>query len=532
MQVTGQTPSSVRTGSLGRDATRMWLLAIGMFGAVSGYLRELSLAAAFGAGSSTDAFFIAVSIPTVASDLLIGSGLLVSVVPVFSRFFTAGGAVNREETSRLFFQIFFLISTAGALIAVMCFAAMPWLVGQLAPGFETSVSESTVRLGRGLVWLLPVNGMLILMNQFLNATGVFLLPASANIVINLAFAAVVGLGRGAFGFDVLLLAAYLGPCLMLLLYAMQLRRHVCLPSASFFRPAADLGAVFRLVRPVLFTLGIGNGVGLLMLSQVLIRSHVSTLGDGAVSAVGYAYRLYEVPITLISATVGVLIVPAFSALYHADDQETLRKHTRTLFGWVIPLLFPIAVVFFLGADLIVSLLLEHGRFNAANANATSLALKAFAPVIVFETVVMIAFRAMYALHRPGVAVRISLLTLAVLGLFVFLVPVENIAFGVSKFTLSFAIAAGACAFALSALTGSSVLPQGPTIAKQLAAAGIPLVPALWLLLTVGADFVWMGLVAVALYLTGYAALAWRLTPEIGRPALAAVKSAARSVVRL
>jgi peptidoglycan biosynthesis protein MviN/MurJ (putative lipid II flippase) len=85
---------------------------------------------------------------------------------------------------------------------------------------------------------------------------------------------------------VLLTAAILGVYLVRLGLLRVLRPD---PTKAFF------SAVWTLSRPLLLSVGLGSAGGLLMASQLIIRAFGGNHGEGAIAALGYAFRLYQVP---------------------------------------------------------------------------------------------------------------------------------------------------------------------------------------------------------------------------------------------
>jgi len=489
------------------------LLAISILGAVSGYLRELSLASTFGASHSTDAYFIAFSIPTTVGDLLIGSALVASIVPTFTRI--SRGADGGERRSDLFALMAGLVLASGSILAVVGAWAMPQIISSLAPGFDPSTHALAVHYGRALVWLLPVNGLLLLCTQTLNASLIFVLPATSGFIANLMFFASVFLGHDSWGRDIVLLGAVSGPSLMLAATLIRLRPLVRWRLGAISAASLPLlKDAIRLARPVLITLGIGSGLGLLTLSHVLVRASSTTLGEGAASALSYAFRIYEAPITLLTSTAGVLILPAFANLYHDHDVAAIRRNARDLLGWTLPVLLPAAISVYLLAAPLVRLLFYHGRFGYDDMLSTIAALHAFTPAIVFETVFMILYRVFYALRRPGMAVGVSAASIASLLLMLTLLPRGDSVFVPAlKLSTSFAVAAGASLFCVHQLLGREAFPSLREILVQVAAASLPLLPVIAVRAIWSEPSFAAAIVDAALYAAGYLVLAYFLMPR-------------------
>jgi putative peptidoglycan lipid II flippase len=163
---------------------------------------------------------------------------------------------------------------------------------------------------------------------------------------------------------------------------------------------------------VLLTLGLGSSTGLVMVAHLLLRRYGSGFGPGAISALGYAYRIYEVPVSLAANTAAVLVLPTAARLAAGGGAGEIARLCRNLILWGLILLLPAAIIAATLPSFLVELLLRRGRFSLDDAALTATALAGFAPAILFEAGFVVLYRIFYALQRPLVPVVISLATLA------------------------------------------------------------------------------------------------------------------------
>ncbi len=114
---------------------------------ILGFLRDLVIARAFGAGVATDAFFVAFRLPNLLRRLVAEGALSSAFIPVFTEYVTTR---TRAETLRM------LRAVAGAMLLILGgltllgILAAPWLVRLMAPGFfaDPAAGELTVRMTR------------------------------------------------------------------------------------------------------------------------------------------------------------------------------------------------------------------------------------------------------------------------------------------------------------------------------------------------------------------------------------------------
>jgi putative peptidoglycan lipid II flippase len=223
---------------------------------------------------------------------------------------------------------------------------------------------------------------------------------------------------------------------------------------------------------LLLSLGIGSTGGLLMASQLIIRSFAAAYGDGSIAALGYAFRLYEVPLSLIAGPAGTLVLPMVASLYAAGRFSEIGHVCQQIILWGLIVLFPAAFIAWGGADLIVHVLLRRGNFDADAAHITAEALRGFAPAVMTEAAFVVFFRVFYALRMPGRTVLAALITLASLVGLLLIIP--NAAFISVPLCLSaaFTVTAFLLGCSLVSTLGWGALPNGWQLVRWLASSAL------------------------------------------------------------
>ena len=393
------------------------LVALAALAILTGYMREAGIAAAFGAGRTADAYFAVLLLVTILVDLLPGAALLTSIVPALAPLALDAATAGVRRTVVTVTACILGVTTI--LLSAAVLHLMPVALRLISPGFDAESARSALSLAEGLVWLLPLQATVLLFTLTLNAHGRFALAAAMPALSNGIFAGVLAIS-GAEGERTLSVAALLGPAVAVLILGgwlchlrlLGLRRHV--PSAEVLRQ------IWQLARPTLLTVGIGSSTGLLMLAHMLLRREGSHFGPGGISALGYAFRIYEVPISLFANVAATLALPAISSLHGRASGDEIVNRCRQLLLWGAVLLVPAAAIAFFEAPLLVDLLFSGGQFSDADAALTADALRGFAPAILLEAAIVVSYRIFYALRRPLVPVVLSGVTLAALALALFL----------------------------------------------------------------------------------------------------------------
>src|SRR3712207_3158587 len=100
---------------------------------ITGFLRDVVMAALMGAGPVADAFVVALRLPN-HFRAIFGEGAFNSAfIPTYARVHESKG----PDPARLFAdRIFSLMLAVQVVLLVAAFLAMPWVVRVLAPGFS------------------------------------------------------------------------------------------------------------------------------------------------------------------------------------------------------------------------------------------------------------------------------------------------------------------------------------------------------------------------------------------------------------
>ena len=380
---------------------------------VLGVLRESLRAALLGAGVHGDAFVIAYRIPNLLRDLFAEGALSAAFVPTFTDFLMNRSREEAHRLAGLVMAALFLITGALALLGIW-FA--PELVALIAPGFSAipGKAEFAARLTAIMMPFLPLVALSAVLMGMLNAQRRFFVPALAPALFNLVSIAVaVGLwlttsdpAAAAVGWSFGVLAGG----------AAQLFAQVPALWKLGFRFVPALGGMFshpgvrriaRLMAPAVI------GLGAVQLSIFVNSIFASRLGNGPLSWLDYAFRLYYLPIGLFGVALGTVTQTNVAEDAARGDSEALRAGLGHSLRLVFFLTVPATIGLVALSQPIVTLLFEWGRFTAEDAQATSLVLSAYVVGLVAVSSVKVLVPLFYALDRPRVPLVASLCAVGV-----------------------------------------------------------------------------------------------------------------------
>lgn len=382
---------------------------------VLGYGRDVLIAAALGAGVTSDAFFVAFKLPNFFRRLFAEGAFAAAFVPVFARRLEGEG---REEARRLADQTLAVLAAVLLVLVLIVEIAMPVLISVMAPGFVDDPGKFalTVELTRITFPYLLMISLVALFGGMLTSAGRFAAFAAAPILLNLALigAALVAraspdLGAG----HALAWGVSLGGVAQLLLLIVALRRAGMMPRLVLPRLTPGVKKILVLFGPAAF------GAGIVQINLLVDQFIASFLPTGAISYLYYADRINQLPLGVIGIAVGTALLPLLSRQIQAGDQEAANDSQSRAVELVMVFCLPSAAALTVIAQPIIAVLFERGAFDAATTDASAAALVAFAvglPAYVLIKVFAPGFFARQDTRTPVRIAVVGLLTNIVLNL--------------------------------------------------------------------------------------------------------------------
>ncbi len=352
---------------------------------LSGFLRDIMLAAILGAGPLADAFFVALRLPNHFRAIFAEGAFNAAFVPAYARIRTEGGpAAARTFGDR----IFTLLIAAQALLLALALLFTPLVIDVLAPGFSREPHEFAlaVSLTRITFPYLLLITLVTLWGGILNAVHRFAAAAAAPILLNLSMMAMLAV---AYLFPSAAYAAAWGVLVSGVLQAVLVGGDAWRTGVvTFFRLPrldADVRRFFNALLPA--TIG-SAGTQLALFADTIIASFLSA---GAISALYYADRLDQLPIGVIGIAVGTVLLPVMSTRIAGGDEAGARSAQNRAIEFALLLAVPCVAAFLVVPDLIMRGLFMRGAFTVANAHAAAMTLVAYTiglvPFVLIRSVV-------------------------------------------------------------------------------------------------------------------------------------------------
>jgi len=401
---------------------------------VLGFVRDAVIAAAFGAGLATDAFFVAFRIPNLLRRLFAEGAFSQAFVPILAQYKSRNGVA---ETKRLVDRVATLLFVALVVAAALGVAGATFIVYVSAPGFTAEPEKFglTVTLLRITFPYILLISLVSLAAGILNTWSRFAVPAFTPTLLNVAF--IVG---------ALWLQPYFDPPVLVLAWAviaggvLQLALQLPFLARIGMLPRPELAPRDPGVRRILLLMGPAViGVSVAQISLLLNTIFASFLRTGSVSWLYYADRLMEFPSGMLGVALGTILLPSL-AKFHSEDA---RDEYSKLLDWGLRLTFllavPAAAALAVLATPLIATLFFYGRFGADDLLMTRQALIAYAVGLLGLILVKVLAPGFYARQDIRTPVKIALVALFATQAMnaVFVVPLKHAG-------LALAISLGAC----------------------------------------------------------------------------------------
>ncbi|HEY1310784.1 MAG TPA: murein biosynthesis integral membrane protein MurJ [Pseudolabrys sp.] len=381
---------------------------------VTGFIRDIMLAAILGAGPVADAFFVAFRLPNHFRAIFAEGAFNAAFVPAYARIREQNGAQRASVFGDCIFTLL-LSSQIVLLAAALLFT--PETIDLLAPGFARDPGRFAlaVDLTRITFPYLLLITLVTLYGGILNALQRFAAAAFASTLLNLSMMATLALvvffpsaGHAA-AWGVLISGV-----LQALLVGFDCWRAGALPKLRWPELDADVRRFFRALGPA--TIG-SMGVQLALFADTIIASF---LPAGALSALYYADRLNQLPIGVIGIAAGTVILPEMARRITAGDETGAAHAQNRAIEFTLLLSIPCLVASLVIPDLLMRALFMRGAFTDADAIAAGGTLAAYAIGLLPFVLIRSTVASFFARGDTATPVKAALIAAAVNIAFKFL----------------------------------------------------------------------------------------------------------------
>jgi len=363
-----------------------------MLSRVLGLVRDIVIAALIPL-VSRDAFIVAFRWPNMLRDLVGEGASNAAIIPVLSETLEKeSDAAFRELTS--------------AMMSAMLIRALESITG------KHNVTQEDVDLMMSLTrWTFPYIffiGMTVFAMGPLFIMKHYATPSWSPALLNVCLIAACFLLRNHFPDPAyaLVVGVWLGGAAQLLVQYVALAKYAGVWFPNFHLRHPGIWVACGLLAPVL----VGQAAG--EVNKLVDTLFACSLAEGSVTALFYANRLIQLPLSVFGLAISAAILPSISRAAAREDFDEVRATLGHGLRQSYFLICPALITLILMAKPIVSLLFQRGHFDEADTARTAAALVFYAGGLLFFAWVKVAVAGFYAVkdtRTPVIVASLSML---------------------------------------------------------------------------------------------------------------------------
>jgi putative peptidoglycan lipid II flippase len=397
---------------------------------ISGIARESVIGAVFGASLAMDAFVVAFRIPNLLRELLAEGALGSSFTKVYSSLSVNNAAAANKlliQTIQFVVMVSIAICGLGILFADNLVQLMTLLDGTSSGSAQfQDMTTALTKILFPFIGFISVGAIVqgalyqrggfflagvapILFNVFSIIGALWLAPFASMITptsvsVSISDPAILGLAVG----------TLLGGAAQAGIQAWGLWKPLIqgnsIFSAGAFPWSSDLKKVLWLMAPMVIAGSSGQ------VNTIVNTNFATSLGEGAVTWLYFAFRLVQLPIGMFGVAIGAAVLPALSKSITEANGKVSPKASQEIINamdLVAWLLVPCTLGLMLSSVDITRLLYEGGRFSTEDTEATARAIEAYSYGLLGYGVLKVMNSYYYATGRTRFPMVVGLLSIAI-----------------------------------------------------------------------------------------------------------------------
>ncbi|MBF0159025.1 MAG: murein biosynthesis integral membrane protein MurJ [Magnetococcales bacterium] len=374
-----------------------------MLSRILGFIRDVVIAHAFGAGMAADAFFVALKLPNFLRRLFSEGAFSTAFVPVFSDYRAEG---DTEQIRTVVQSVFTTLALVLLAVVAVGELLMPLLITVAAPGFRADPVKFglAVDLTRVTFPYILFISLVALAGGVLNSYRRFVVPAATPTILNITL--IIG--------AVALAPLFTQPAMGL---AVGVLAGGVIQLAIQWPALARVGTPFRwrwdphhpAIQRILLLMGPSVlGVSVAQINLLFDLFIASWLPEGSISYLYYADRLVEFPLGLIGIAMGTAILPTLSDKASRCDIDGLKQDLDFALRLIVVVNIPATVGLLLLREPLLTLLFQGGAFDSRSTELTARALLAYGSGLLAFSAIKVIAPAFYAMKDTRTPVRIAI----------------------------------------------------------------------------------------------------------------------------
>lgn len=382
--------------------TAGFMIAATLLAKIFGLLRDMFIAAFYATGTYADAFFAATKIPLLFFDLVIGGVISAAFIPVFNEYLQLDGKRRALEFANRFINLILVIT---GIICALGVLFPQVLINIITPNisYETKLLASS--LTRIMFPMIIFTGLTFSFVGILQSFGEFNIPAIVSLVSNTIMIAYCIIFKDKFGVTGLAAAMLLGWAMQAVVQVPSLIKLGYRYSFDFNFADSGIKKATLLAVPMLISTWV-QPIG------SLVNIYFSSfLGEGVLSALEYANRLYIIVVGVFSFVVTNLVFPSMARASAAKDNNQSSQLIKSSLKAVSIVVTPLMGAFIVLSHPIVRLIYQRGAFDPSSTVLTATALTYYSMGMIGFALAEVLNKSFFAMQNSKTPMITSLVSI-------------------------------------------------------------------------------------------------------------------------
>ena len=363
---------------------------------VTGFVREIVLAAVYGVGTISDAFIIAFAIPD-SLLIFIGASVAAGFISMY----------HQVESKTLFTRnVMTCLCLLGILFSIV-FSVFPnVLVRLFAFNIAPETFEYAVFFTRYMVWTAVFIFLIHIYGAYLEIEGAFFFPGIRLVWRNVMviFSLILGL---VYGYILpVALSPVVGTAISLVVMSLVCRKRGFIYRPYLYVKSPDLKYMTTLIVPIVLA-SASNQINL-----IITRNFAASLPVGAISFLNYSHRVTGLFIALFGYALFTVLYPYMSKLAADGDIQGLKRMLIQGVVRITAIMLPICIGLIVLAESAVRIMFERGNFTPADTINTAASLRMYAMFMLAGCLNPLLIRVFYAIHAAPIPAYLSIVSVA------------------------------------------------------------------------------------------------------------------------
>lgn len=329
------------------------------FSKVFGFLREVIIASYYGTTLSTDAFFVAQNIPTIAF-AAIGAAISVAVIPIYTKLLKK----DKEKASYFINNLLTMSILITTVLVILCVVLSKQIVFLVAPSLSSEGIELASKILKVLSITLYFTMFSYILGGMLNSSNKFYVPQLAAIPYSIISILFVMILFKKIDIWALVIGTIVGMLVQTIVHMIPIRKFNKYKYILDFKES-NLKKLLVISWPMVIT------VLFQQMNLVVDKNVASGFAIGSISAINYSNRI-------IGIIYGIFSVSLMTVLYAKFNEMIINKKRDDVFkllfkGLTIVLLvtLPITMLSLVFDVEIVNIIFGRGAFDSKAVLMTS-----------------------------------------------------------------------------------------------------------------------------------------------------------------